>query len=123
MKIIYIVATTNNNEYIDLYGAKVKNENSEIYETVDKIKIEGYKFIFPKEKINFEFEYGFVTDMFDKAKIRKQIDRVYKNLQQINANKDEKRVLKDSEEYYEFIIEKLNRMSLKKENSKKLYKI
>ena len=112
MKIIYVVATTNNNEYVDLYGAEVKNEDSEIYETVKRIKIEDYKFIFPKEKINFEFEYGFVTDVLDKVKIRQQIDRVYKNLQQINADKDDKSILKDSEEYYKFIIGKLERMSL-----------
>lgn len=109
MKVLYVVYN-HNNEFVDLYGAQVENENEKEYITVDRIKIGEYKHNFPKDKLNFEFEDGYVTDVLDKPKIKEQLDRIYQELTKLHLKNENQSSYKDNESNYNYALERLEKM-------------
>ncbi len=117
MKILYVVYNYNN-EFVDFYGAQVEDENEKEYITIDKIKIGEYKHIFPKDKLNVEFEDGYVTDVLDKPEIKKQLNRIYEKLKKLHIEKEEHLSYEDNENNYKYILKRLEKIMTPEEYEK-----
>ena len=76
MKKLYVISKYDNYDIIKYNTVEIEQE------TVNDIflsdKIEG-KYKFPKENLDKEFEYLFVTK--DKRKVKKQLKRIYNNIE------------------------------------------
>lgn len=117
MKVLYVVYNYNN-EFADFYGAQVENENEKEYITIDRIKIGEYKHNFPKDKLNVEFEDGYVTDVLDKQKIKEQLDRIHQRLTKLHLENAENPSYKDNGSNYKYVLERLEKLMTPEEYEK-----
>lgn len=117
MKLLYVVRCYKN-KYVDFGAVQVREENEEEFITIDKINIiekyftEEIKYVntFPKEKLNVELDYGYVTDKLDKEVLKTQIDRIYNKLQN-----NYRKMLEKNEQLYKSSIDVLNKCILPKD--------
>lgn len=108
MKTLYVVNACDN-KYVDFYAVHVEEDKEDEFIVSDKINIEGYIHNFPKDKINVEFDFGYVIDTLDKVLLRKQIDRIYENLKKKHLDEGEVQYAKTNEDYYKSDIDLLKR--------------
>jgi len=94
VKILYVVYACDN-KYVDFHGVQVMEETEDGFNILDKVNVENYIHEFPKDKLNVEFDMGYVTDKLDKEKLKIQIDRIY--------NKLKEKHLKDGEKQYNIV--------------------
>lgn len=109
MKVLYVVNAWDN-KYIEFRAVQVIEENEKEFEILDRVNVENYIHNFPKERLNIEFDLGYVTDKLDKETLRIQIDRIYNNLKE-KYYKDEKN--EDSslnDKYYKVSLDLLERI-------------
>jgi len=104
VKILYVVYACDN-KYVDFHGVQVTEETEESFTILDKVNIENYIHEFPKNKLNVEFDFGYVTDKLDKEALKIQIDRIY--------NKLKEKHLKDGEVQYSMVNDRYYTGSLK----------
>ena len=81
MKVLYVVNAWDN-KVIDFRAVQVIKENEEEFEILDRVNVENYIHVFPKEKLNVEFELGYVTDKLYKKALKIQIDRIYNKVKE-----------------------------------------
>lgn len=90
MKLLYIINTSNYEmKYINFFATYIDDEDEKVIISSDRLRIESYKHTFPKDKLNFEFEFGFVTDTLNKELLKHNLYRINKNFQKNCSNKDE----------------------------------
>lgn len=109
MKVLYVVNAWDN-KYIQFRAVQVIEENEKEFEILDRVNVENYIHNFPKERLNIEFDFGYVTDKLDKETLRIQIDRIYNNLKE-KYYKDEKN--EDSylnDKYYKVSLDLLEKI-------------
>ena len=121
MKVLYVVKAESG-KYASFKAVQVWEEREEDFEIVDKIEIEDYIHEFPKNKLNTEFEFGYVTDKLDKRMLKTQLNRVYCKLCEIQRKSNDIDSLDWNTRYYERSLEGLDRCitpeELKKEKNK-----
>lgn len=106
MKVLYVVYA-NGEKYVDFHAVEIMNENENEFDIVDRINIEQYTHNFPKDKLNFEFSEGYVTDKLDKAKLKEQIDRIFNVLQKKHLDNNERKDAEINKDYYNLSINSL----------------
>ena len=116
MKVLYVVKV-DRDKCVKFNAVQVREENEKEFITIDKINIiekdftEEIQYIntFPKNKINAELDYGYVTDVLDKEVLRVQIDRIYNKLQN-----NYRQMLEKNEQLYKSSIDLLDKCILPK---------
>ena len=119
MKLLYVVRSYKN-KYVDFGAVQVRKEDKKEFITLDKINIiekdftEEIQYIntFPKNKINTELDYGYVTDKLDKEVLKAQINRIYNKLK-----KNYMELLEKNEQFYKSSIDVLNKCILPKDKA------
>lgn len=106
MKVLYVVKAESG-KYASFKAVQVWEEREEDFEIVDKIEIEDYIHEFPKNKLNTEFEFGYVTDKLDKRMLKTQLNRVYCKLCEIHRKNNDMDSLDGNTRYYEGSLEDL----------------
>ncbi len=81
MKVLYVVNAWDN-KVIDFRAVQVMKENEKEFEILDRVNVENYIHVFPKEKLYVEFKLGYVTDKLDKEALKIQIDRIYNKVKE-----------------------------------------
>lgn len=128
MKVLYVI-NLYQNKYIDFHAVQIKDETEEDYITIDKINVENYKYNFPKNKLNFEFNMAYVTNELDKKTLKQQIDRIYNKSKELHYN--EVNIDTQYEIYYELALdyldkcvtpEKYEELKLDEKNKKEMLK-
>ena len=117
MKLLYVVKADRDG-CVKFNAVQVRKETQEEFITIDKINIiekyftEEIKYVntFPKEKLNVELDYGYVTDKLDKEVLKTQIDRIYNKLQN-----NYRKMLEKNEQLYKSSIDVLNKCILPKD--------
>ena len=99
MKILYVVNACDN-KYVDFHGVQVTEETEEGYTILDKVNVENYIHEFPKNKLNVEFDMGYVTDKLDKEALKIQIDRIYNKLKEKHLKDGETQYSIGNDRYY-----------------------
>ena len=99
MKILYVVYACDN-KYVDFHGVQVTEETEEGYTILDKIYVDNHIHEFPKNKLNVEFEMGYVTDKLDKEELKNQIERIYNNLKEKHLKDGEAQYDRVNDRYY-----------------------
>ncbi len=114
MKLLYVVKAYEN-KYVKFNAVQIREENEKEFITIDKINIiekdftEEVKYIntFPKNKLNTELNYGYVTDKLDKEVLKAQINRIYNKLKENYME-----LLEKNEQFYKSSIDILNKCIL-----------
>ena len=70
--------------------------------------LKNYIHNFPKEKLNIEFNLGYVTDKLDKEALRIQIDRIYKELKEQYSKDEENKDSFLNDKYYKISVDLLD---------------
>lgn len=80
MKYLYVISKEDNK--VVFYISKVFEETETEYITSTDFNwlIKGAGWNFPKDKINKRLSKGFVTNRFNSKKIREQVEKMYKEL-------------------------------------------
>lgn len=108
MKILYVVYAYDN-KYVDFHGVQVTEETEEGFTILDKVNVENYIHEFPKNKLNVEFDFGYVTDKLDKETLKIQIDRIYNKLKEKHLKDGETQYDRVNDRYYEGSVKDLER--------------
>ena len=108
MKILYVVNACDN-KYVDFHGVQVTEETEEGYTILDKVNVENYIHEFPKNKLNIEFDMGYVTDKLDKEALKIQIDRIYNKLKEKHLKDGETQYSLGNDRYYAGSLKDLER--------------
>ena len=99
MKTLYVVYACDN-KYVDFHGVQVTEETEEGFTILEKVNIEEYIHEFPKNKLNVEFDMGYVTDKLDKETLKIQIDRIYNKLKEKHLKEGETQYGIVNDRYY-----------------------
>ena len=108
MKVLYVVNAWDN-KYVNFYAVQVMNEDEKEFEILDRVNVEGYIHSFPKNKLNVEFDLGYVTDELNKEVLKVQIDRIYNKLRSEYSKSEEKEDSSINDKYYKANLELLER--------------
>ena len=108
MKILYVVYAYDN-KYVDFHGVQVTEETEEGFTILDKVNVENYIHEFPKNKLNVEFDFGYVTDKLDKEALKIQIDRIYNKLKEKHLKDGETQYDRVNDRYYKGSVKDLER--------------
>lgn len=117
MKILYVVNACDN-KYVDFHGVQVTEEREDGFTILDRVNVENYIHEFPKNKLNIEFDMGYVTDKLDKEALKIQIDRIYNKLKEKHLKNGETQDSMVNDRYYEGSIEGLKRCVTSEEYEK-----
>lgn len=109
MKVLYVVNAWDN-KYIEFRAVQVVEEDEKEFEILDRVNVEGYVHSFPKNKLNVEFDLGYVTDKLDKEALRIQIDRIYKKLKEQYSKDEENEDSSLNDKYYKVSLDLLERI-------------
>ena len=109
MKVLYVV-NTYDEKYVNFRAVQVVEENEKEFKILDRVNVEDYIHNFPKEKMNVEFDLGYVTDKLDKEALRIQIDRIYKKLKQQYSKDEEHKDSSLNDKYYKISVDLLDRV-------------
>ena len=120
MKVLYVVYAYVN-KLVYFHAVQVTKEDEKEYTTLDRIDIENYINHFPKDKLNIEFETGFVTDKLDKKVLKDQITRIYQNLKEKLINIGDESGIEENDIYYKAQLEKLEETLTVEECEKRGY--
>lgn len=108
MKLLYVVYAVSG-KYASFQAVQVMEERDDEFEIVDKMEIEDYIHKFPKNKLNKEFEFWYVTDKLDKIMLKAQLDRIYCKLCEIHGKNKDIESLRGNTRYYDGSVEDLDR--------------
>ena len=108
MKILYVVYACDN-KYVDFHGVQVTEETEDGFTILDRVNVENYVHEFPKNKLNVEFDMGYVTDKLDKEALKIQIDRIYNKLKEKHLKDGEAQYGRVNDRYYEGSVKDLER--------------